>query len=89
MGVSSLFFMLTECDYTQSQVCSILDVVGIDPYWEDLIAAAPSICDHPDSGLLVRWARNKSELLGKPAFDFAARAGFGSAGAFPRRGKPL
>jgi hypothetical protein len=39
-------------------------------YWEDLIAAAPSICDHPDSGLLVRWARNKSELLGKPAFDF-------------------
>jgi len=22
-------------------------------YWEDLIAAAPSICDHPDSGLLV------------------------------------
>ena len=39
-------------------------------YWEDLIAAAPSICDHPDSGLLVSWARNKSELLGKPAFDF-------------------
>jgi hypothetical protein len=39
-------------------------------YWEDLIAAAPSICDHPDSGLLVRWARNKSELLRKPAFDF-------------------
>jgi len=39
-------------------------------YWEDLIVAAPSICDHPDSGLLVRWARNKSELLGKPAFDF-------------------
>lgn len=39
-------------------------------YWEDLIAAAPSVCDHPDSGLLVSWARNKSELLGKPAFDF-------------------
>jgi hypothetical protein len=39
-------------------------------YWEDLIAAAPSICDHPDSGLLVSWARNKSELLGRPAFDF-------------------
>ena len=39
-------------------------------YWEDLIAAAPSICDHPDSGLLVKWAKNKSELLGKPAFDF-------------------
>ena len=39
-------------------------------YWEDLIAAAPSICDDPDSGLLVSWARNKSELLGKPAFDF-------------------
>ena len=39
-------------------------------YWEDLIAAAPSICDHPDSGLLVSWARNKSELLGKPEFDF-------------------
>jgi hypothetical protein len=39
-------------------------------YWEDLIAAAPSICDHADSGLLIRWARNKSELLGKPAFDF-------------------
>jgi hypothetical protein len=39
-------------------------------YWEDLIAAAPSICDHPGSGLLVSWARNKSELLGKPAFDF-------------------
>jgi hypothetical protein len=39
-------------------------------YWEDLIAAAPSICDHPDSGLLVSWAWNKSELLGKPAFDF-------------------
>jgi hypothetical protein len=37
--------------------------------WEDLIAEAPSICDHPDSGLLVSWARNKSELLGKPAFD--------------------
>ncbi len=39
-------------------------------YWEELIAAAPSICDHPDSGLLVSWARNKSELLGKHAFDF-------------------
>lgn len=39
-------------------------------YWEDLIAAAPSICDHADSGLLVGWARNKSELLGKHAFDF-------------------
>jgi len=38
-------------------------------YWEDLVAAAPSICDHPDSGLLVNWARNKSELLGKPAFE--------------------
>jgi hypothetical protein len=37
--------------------------------WEDLIAAAPSICDHPDSRLLVNWARNKSELLGKPAFE--------------------
>jgi len=34
-----------------------------------LIAAAPSICQQPDSGLLVCWARNKSELLGKPAFD--------------------
>jgi len=39
-------------------------------YWEDLIAAAPSIYDHPDSGLLVSWSRNKSELLGKSAFDF-------------------
>jgi hypothetical protein len=39
-------------------------------YWEDLIAAAPSICDHPDSRLLVSWARNKSELLGKSAFNF-------------------
>jgi hypothetical protein len=39
-------------------------------YWENLIAAAPSICDHPDSSVLVSWARNKSELLGKPAFDF-------------------
>ena len=39
-------------------------------YWEDLIAAAPSICDHPDSSVLVSWARNKSELMGKPAFDF-------------------
>ena len=39
-------------------------------YWEDLIAAAPSISRHPDSDVLVRWARNKSELLGKPAFDF-------------------
>ena len=39
-------------------------------YWEDLIAAAPAICDHPDSGLLVKWAKNKSELLGKPAFEF-------------------
>lgn len=41
-------------------------------YWEDLVAAAPSICDHPDSGLLVNWARNKSELLGKPAFEIEA-----------------
>jgi hypothetical protein len=24
-------------------------------YWEDLVAAAASICDHPDSGLLVSW----------------------------------
>jgi hypothetical protein len=39
-------------------------------YWEDLIAAAPSICDYPNSGLLVSWGKNKSELLGKPAFDF-------------------
>jgi hypothetical protein len=38
-------------------------------YWEDLIAAAPSICDHPDSGLLISWARNRSELLGKRAFE--------------------
>jgi hypothetical protein len=33
-----------------------------------LFAAAPSICAHPDSRLLVSWAKNKSELLGKPAF---------------------
>lgn len=39
-------------------------------YWEDLIAAAPSMCEHSDSGLLTSWARNKSELLGKPALDF-------------------
>lgn len=39
-------------------------------HWEDLIAAAPSICDHPDSARLLSWARNKSELLVKPAFDF-------------------
>jgi hypothetical protein len=39
-------------------------------YWEDLIASAPSISDHPDTDVLVRWAKNKSELLGKPAFDF-------------------
>ncbi len=39
-------------------------------HWEDLIAAALSISRHPDSDVLVRWARNKSELLGKPAFDF-------------------
>ena len=39
-------------------------------YWEDLIAAAPSISSHSDSEVLVRWGRNKSELLGKPAFDF-------------------
>jgi hypothetical protein len=39
-------------------------------YWEDLITAAPSICEHPDARVLVSWARNKSELLGKPAFDF-------------------
>jgi hypothetical protein len=38
-------------------------------YWEGLIAAAPSNCDHPDSGGLLSWARNKSELLGKPAFE--------------------
>jgi hypothetical protein len=38
-------------------------------YWEDLIAGAPSISRHPDSDVLVSWARNKSELLGKPAFD--------------------
>ncbi|HEX4783912.1 MAG TPA: hypothetical protein VH350_06185 [Candidatus Sulfotelmatobacter sp.] len=35
-------------------------------YWEDLVAAVPSIGDHPDSGLLGNWAQNKSELLGKP-----------------------
>jgi len=39
-------------------------------YWEDLVAAAPSISSHSDSEVLVRWGRNKSELLGKPAFDF-------------------
>lgn len=39
-------------------------------HWGDLISAAPSISRHPDSDVLVRWARNKSELLGKPAFDF-------------------
>jgi hypothetical protein len=39
-------------------------------YWEDLIAAAPSISRHPDSEVLVSWRKNKSELLGKPAFDF-------------------
>ena len=39
-------------------------------YWEDLIAAAPSISIHPDSDMLVSWGKNKSELLGKPAFDF-------------------
>jgi hypothetical protein len=39
-------------------------------YWEDLIAAASSISRDPDSDVLVGWARNKSELLGKPAFDF-------------------
>jgi hypothetical protein len=39
-------------------------------YWEDLTAAAPSISRHPDLEVLVSWARNKSELLGKPAFDF-------------------
>lgn len=39
-------------------------------YWENLIAAAPSISGHDDSDVLIRWAKNKSELLGKPAFDF-------------------
>lgn len=39
-------------------------------HWEDFIAAALSICDHPDSGLLVSWVPNKSELPWKPAFDF-------------------
>ena len=39
-------------------------------HWKDLIAAAPSISRHPDSDVLVSWARNKSELLGRPAFDF-------------------
>jgi hypothetical protein len=38
-------------------------------YWEDLVTAVPSMCDHPDSGLLVKWAKNKSELLGKLAFE--------------------
>jgi hypothetical protein len=37
--------------------------------WQEFIAAAPSICEHPDSSVLLSWARNKSELLGKPAFD--------------------
>jgi hypothetical protein len=37
-------------------------------YWEDLIASAS--CDQADSAPLIGWARNKSELLGKPAFDF-------------------
>jgi hypothetical protein len=45
-------------------------------YWEDLIAAAPSICDHPDSELLVSWARNKSELLSKPAFEMESSKRF-------------
>ena len=39
-------------------------------YWENSVAAAPSICDHPNPGMLFSWARNKSELLGEPAFDF-------------------
>jgi hypothetical protein len=39
-------------------------------HWEDLIASAASIFKHADSDLLISWARNKSELLGKPAFDF-------------------
>jgi hypothetical protein len=39
-------------------------------YWEDLIASAASISNHPDSRTLIEWGRNKSELLGKPAFDF-------------------
>jgi hypothetical protein len=40
------------------------------PYWEDLIVNAASISKHAESDLLISWARNKSELLGKPAFDF-------------------
>jgi hypothetical protein len=44
-------------------------------YREELIAAAaPSISRHPDSDVLVRWARNKSELLEKLAFDFQLEA---------------
>jgi hypothetical protein len=47
-------------------------------YWEDLIAAAPSVSRHPDSDVLVRWARNKSELLGKrkrPVCDVWTKCG--------------
>jgi hypothetical protein len=57
-------------DFAERACVLTTDSRFVVAYWEDLIAAAPSICDHSDSGLLVNWARNKSELLGKPAFEF-------------------
>ncbi|MGO9574331.1 MAG: hypothetical protein ACLPTQ_08390 [Terriglobales bacterium] len=39
-------------------------------YWEDLIASALTLSGHADSELLIKWSKNKSELLGQPAFDF-------------------
>jgi hypothetical protein len=39
-------------------------------YWEDLIASATTESDDTDSVLLIEWGKNKSELLGQPAFDF-------------------
>ncbi|MFZ0797107.1 MAG: hypothetical protein WCA13_15940 [Terriglobales bacterium] len=57
-------------DFAESACALTPDSRFVVAYWEDLVAAAPSICDHPNSGLLVKWAKNKSELLGKPAFEF-------------------
>jgi hypothetical protein len=39
-----------------------------------LDCAAPSSSRHPDSDVLVKWARNNSKLLRKPAFDCSPEA---------------
>ena len=52
-------------DFAESACALTPDSRFVVAYWEDLVAAAPSICDHPNSGLLVKLGKEQVGTAGQ------------------------